>query len=78
MNSSELGFAKPDKQFFETGLRKIQSTPAHTLFIDDQLENILAAEEMGINSVHFQSSEALVKTLERIKEQYSEPGKLNL
>jgi 2-haloacid dehalogenase len=38
--------------------------PENALFIDDSLRNIKAAEELGINAIHFKSPELLRKELE--------------
>jgi hypothetical protein len=37
-----------------------------TIFIDDNLRNILAAEEFGIRSIHFKSPELLKSSLEEL------------
>lgn len=56
INSSDIGFAKPDPAFFETALRSINCSPDEVLFIDDQYENVIAATKVGLNSFHFQES----------------------
>ena len=51
--SCEVGVAKPSPQIYEILLEKFELNPAETLFIDDRLENIHTAENLGINAFHF-------------------------
>jgi 2-haloacid dehalogenase len=41
--------------------------PEQVLFIDDNLRNIKAAEEIGIQSIHFQSAGQLQGELQKLK-----------
>jgi len=52
--SFEFGFRKPDTKAFQFVLNNHNLTPKKTLFIDDKLENIKAAEELGIQTWHLQ------------------------
>lgn len=54
-NTSEIGFAKPDKRAFEYALEKLNCSARDILFIDDRLENVEAATEMGFQTHHFQN-----------------------
>jgi 2-haloacid dehalogenase len=40
--------------------------PGEALFIDDNYRNVLAAEKMGIQSVHFTSAEKLREELKQL------------
>ena len=51
--SCEVGVAKPSPQIYEILFEKFELNPAETLFIDDRLENIHTAENLGINAFHF-------------------------
>jgi len=55
--SNELNLAKPDSQIFEYVLRHSKLIASETLFIDDKLENILAAKELGFNVLHYTHQE---------------------
>jgi 2-haloacid dehalogenase len=55
---------KPAPQFYQLLLNRYGVNPAEALFIDDNYRNILAAEKMGIQCVHFTSAELLRQTLE--------------
>jgi len=57
--SGELGIRKPDKRIFEHLIMKTQREPHRLLFFDDNKANISAAEKLGINVLHFSSSEQL-------------------
>lgn len=49
--SNELGCRKPDKEIYQKVLRLADIKAEETLFIDDNEENVRAAEELGIRSV---------------------------
>jgi 2-haloacid dehalogenase len=58
---------KPAPEFYQILLDRYQVNPGEALFIDDNYRNILAAEKIGIKSIHFTSSaqlEAELKGLE--------------
>ncbi len=50
--SYELGLRKPDARIFEYVLQDADLEPANTLFIDDSIQHIQAASELGINTHH--------------------------
>ncbi|PWK75416.1 2-haloacid dehalogenase [Mucilaginibacter oryzae] len=58
---------KPTPAFYQVLLDRYNVDAGEALFIDDNYRNILAAEEMGIKSIHFASSEALEEELKRLK-----------
>ena len=51
--SYRVGMIKPDIKIFHYTLNKIQSRAEDCVFIDDTIENILAAETVGIRSYQF-------------------------
>ncbi|QCR24002.1 HAD family phosphatase [Pontibacter sp. SGAir0037] len=55
---------KPFPSFYQTLLDRYQVKPEEAVFIDDNLRNVKAAEELGIPSIHFTSPEALREKLE--------------
>ncbi|MCB1107485.1 MAG: HAD family phosphatase [Chlamydiia bacterium] len=61
--SYEVGAIKPEKEIFEYALKKGKTTPSSSFFIDDLLENVLAAEHLGIRSHHFTSPSHLMEDL---------------
>ncbi|MES2267763.1 MAG: HAD family phosphatase [Bacteroidota bacterium] len=55
---------KPAPAFYRLLLDRYQVTPKKALFIDDNLRNVLAAEKLGIKSIHFTSPQSLQRDLE--------------
>ena len=58
---------KPTREFYQILLDRYQVNPQEALFIDDNYRNILAAEKIGIKSIHFTSAEQLAVELEELK-----------
>jgi 2-haloacid dehalogenase len=65
--SGEEKTRKPFPGFYKILLSRYQVDPSEALFIDDNLRNVKAAEELGINSIHFQSTPQLRQKLEEYK-----------
>ncbi len=57
--SGEEKMRKPFPEFYNLLLDRYNVKAEEALFIDDNLRNVKAAEELGINSIHFQSEEQL-------------------
>lgn len=57
--SGEEKMRKPLPQFYQVLLDRYSLEPAQALFIDDNLRNVKAAEELGIESIYFQSPQQL-------------------
>jgi 2-haloacid dehalogenase len=54
---------KPAPEFYTLLLTRYNVNAQEALFIDDNLRNVLAAEKMGIASIHFTSPEQLKEEL---------------
>ena len=54
---------KPFKDIYDITLKRFNITPEHSVFIDDNLRNIEAANSLNINGIHFESSEKLIQQL---------------
>ncbi|MFM2231783.1 MAG: hypothetical protein RJB31_484 [Bacteroidota bacterium] len=61
--SGEENTRKPFKEIYDLTLSRFKIEAAETLFIDDNIRNIKAAETCGINCIHFKSSEQLINEL---------------
>lgn len=59
--SSSLGFYKPQLGFYNAILDKEKLDPSETVFIDDKLKNVEAAEEVGMRSIHYTHGEMNLK-----------------
>lgn len=61
--SGEEKTRKPFKEIYDIIINRFDLIPTETLFIDDNLRNVQAAQALGIVSIHFQSPEQLRKEL---------------
>lgn len=61
--SSEIKLAKPSLDFFNYVLKKENINPSDVIFIDDNLKNVNAAKEIGIESLVFKDVEVLKSKL---------------
>ncbi|HEK19332.1 HAD family hydrolase [Mucilaginibacter sp.] len=57
---------KPQPEFYQLLLDRYRVKPEEALFIDDNKRNILAAERLGIRSIHYQSPEQLASELKQL------------
>lgn len=64
--SGEEKMRKPFPEFYQLTLERFNLTPERTLFIDDNLRNIQAAEKLGIQCIRFESPEQLQQELIRL------------
>lgn len=62
--SGIVGLAKPDPEIFKLLLAKIGRPAADCIFIDDTLINISAAQKLGFNTIHFQSTPQMLAEME--------------
>jgi putative hydrolase of the HAD superfamily len=57
--SCEVGCVKPDRAIYELCLNAVSATPAAALFVDDRLDNIQAADAIGMRTLHFTDDEGV-------------------
>ena len=57
--SYELGHCKPDTAFFRLGLERLSLRTEECIFIDDTLENVAAAQSLGIAAIQFHDTRQL-------------------
>jgi 2-haloacid dehalogenase len=57
--SGEVGLKKPDLKIFRLMLEKYQLDAGKTVYLDDVMANIIAANEAGLRTIHFQSAAQL-------------------
>ncbi len=65
--SNEIGFIKPDMDKYKYVLKKLDTKPKKCIFIDDKIQNLVPARELGIIVIRFES-------FHRFKEQLKELG----
>ena len=65
-SSHEIKERKPDPKAYQTVLDYLQLEPQQTIFLDDNMENIKAAEQLGIKSILVTSFEQLPDDLQKL------------
>jgi 2-haloacid dehalogenase len=65
--SGEVGLVKPDPAIYRLMLEKVRHPASQCLFIDDSHKNVAAAQALGFDTIHFQSSELLELELQNRK-----------
>ncbi|WP_400078505.1 HAD family hydrolase [Winogradskyella sp. R77965] len=61
--SGEEKTRKPFPEIYELTLERFDIKGENSIFIDDNLRNVKAAEALGINGIHFEAPEALANEL---------------
>jgi putative hydrolase of the HAD superfamily len=61
--SAELRLSKPDPAIFQAVIDELKQDPSELIFVDDFMENILAARDAGINAIHFQNPDQILAEL---------------
>jgi HAD superfamily hydrolase (TIGR01549 family) len=64
--SAEVGMRKPDEKIFELALKHLDTTPEETLFIDDTIENVIEAQQLGIHSILFIDNDTTMHQMKKI------------
>lgn len=64
--SAEVKLAKPDPAIYQFMLRELQTLPEESVFIDDFIENVEAARQLGMAAIHFQSPEQALHDLQQL------------
>ena len=63
--SGEEKTRKPFPEFYQKLLDRYNIDPARAIFIDDNLRNVTAAEDAGINGIHFLNAKQLREELRK-------------
>lgn len=64
--SAEIKMAKPDPKFYYWILDKLELKPQESIFVDDFIENITAAKEIGLRTVHFENTVDAIEEINSI------------
>jgi epoxide hydrolase-like predicted phosphatase len=51
--SAEEGIMKPDDEIYLRTLERLNVAAREAVFVDDNLDNVLAAQNLGLSSIHF-------------------------
>lgn len=63
LSSCWLGVRKPQRVFFQRGLRIAQADPESSLLIDDREQNLAPAAALGMQTIRFTTPESLARDL---------------
>lgn len=63
INSSAIGWAKPQPEIFRAALQAVDVPATAALFVDDTVKNVKAAQALGIPSHHYQTHAQLQQAL---------------
>lgn len=69
--SNEIGFIKPEMDKYKYVLKKLDTKPKKCVFIDDKIQNLVPARDLGIIVIRFES-------FEKFKNQLNELGVGNI
>ena len=64
--SADAGMRKPDLSFYKFVLDEIKAEPSSVTFIDDNIENVLAARSLGIHAIVFDDAKRVRQTLRNV------------
>jgi epoxide hydrolase-like predicted phosphatase len=64
--SAEVKMAKPDYQIYHLMLKRLKMNANEAIFIDDFIENLEAANQLGISTVHYQSTQRSINALNEL------------
>jgi 2-haloacid dehalogenase len=65
--SGEVKLVKPDPRIYDVLLERIGRKPEECLFIDDSLNNIASADQLGFKTIHYKSPERLEEELRSLR-----------
>ena len=65
--SHEIHMTKPARKIFQYAIKKAGYLPEEIVFIDDGLNNIRSAQELGMIGIKFTNKEELIKELKNLQ-----------
>ena len=63
--SAEVKLAKPDARIYQLALERLGVQAEEAVFVDDVLENVQAAQALGMRGVQFKSTEQTIHDVKR-------------
>jgi len=66
VESSRLGFRKPDPRFYQHACEVLEIEPAEAVFLDDLGVNLKPAREMGMTTIKVTDADAAITELEGV------------
>jgi len=65
--SGEVGFVKPDARIYHIACQQLGILPAEAVFVDDFVENVEAAQQVGLQAIHFSSTAQVIQSLQQLQ-----------
>ncbi|MHA2394357.1 MAG: HAD family hydrolase [Promethearchaeota archaeon] len=65
--SHEVHLTKPDEKIFKYAIKKAGCKPEEIVFIDDGLNNIRSAQQLGLKGIKFTNKEDLIEELKKLE-----------
>lgn len=69
VGSGDEGIMKPDPTIFQIALERLAVKPDEAVFVDDFIENVEGAQNLGIKGIHFQSRDQVIRELKTLLKQ---------
>ena len=63
--SHEVGYRKPEPEYFRFILDALSASPEQVAFVDDHPLNVQAAADVGIHAIRFENNEQVLAELDR-------------
>ena len=67
LSSCYLGVRKPDLEIFQRALWITGKVATESVFIDDRQSNLINAQKLGMQTIHFQSASKLIEDLKALQ-----------
>lgn len=64
--SAEVGLAKPDARIYHLALERLNVAPPEAVFVDDFMDNVAAAQKLGLHTVHFRNPAQALSELQTL------------
>ena len=64
--SCEIGLMKPDIKAYEFVLRDLDAQPSEVIFIDDKIENLKPAKQLGMDTILYKNPTQLKRDLDTL------------
>ncbi len=75
LSSCWLRLRKPTLAFYQRALSIAQAKPESSVFIDDRLQNLAPAQQLGMNVIHYHSAKQLRADLDNLGIKFNHQGR---
>jgi glucose-1-phosphatase len=66
VGSGDVGIMKPDPKIYQIALEQLSVEPGEAVFIDDFIENVEGARQLGIQAIHFRNRDQALSELKTL------------